>query len=132
MTAEKEILSVLEAARFLGVSERSLRRLIAEKQVPFARVGGSLRLRRTALVDWLAASERQAGTVLSTGSREKDGQPGEGPATSLAEGDRQARVRAVAGKYADLPFSSEDLVREKQREKEQEAERWFAQEVTPG
>lgn len=132
MTAEKEVLSVPEAAAFLGVSERSLRRLIAEKQVPFARVGGSLRLRRTALVDWLAASERQMGNDRATGSREEDGPAGGGPAASLAEADRQARVRAVAGKYADVQFSSDDLVREKQREKEQEAERWFTQEVPPG
>jgi excisionase family DNA binding protein len=49
--SEKEVLNVAEAARFLGISERTMRQLIAERRVPFARVGGSLRLRRTASED---------------------------------------------------------------------------------
>jgi len=57
--SEKEVLSVLEAAQFLGISERTMRQLIAEKRVPFARVGGSLRLRRTALVEWLRQEEHR-------------------------------------------------------------------------
>jgi excisionase family DNA binding protein len=56
---EKEVLNVREAAQFLGISERTLRQLIAEKRVPFARVGGSLRLRRTALVGWLQQEEQR-------------------------------------------------------------------------
>jgi excisionase family DNA binding protein len=109
---EKEVLNVPEAAQFLGISERSLRRLIAGREVPFARVGGSLRLRRAALLEWLAEAERH----------EKG--HGEKPSAAPIEAGQAEQVRAIAGKYVHVPFSSEDLIREKQEELRQEDMRW--------
>jgi len=40
--------------------------------------------------------------------------------------ERAARVDAIIGKYADIPFSSEDLMREKREEREREERRWKA------
>jgi excisionase family DNA binding protein len=123
--SEREVLSVAEAAEFLGISERTMRRLIAERRVPFARVGGSLRLRRTALLDWLAIAERQAHPAAvdmdeaPAVEQERDREVEE-------KRERTARVRAIAGKYAHVPFSSRDLMREKQLELEQENRRWHS------
>jgi excisionase family DNA binding protein len=94
--SEKEVLNVVEAAQFLGISERTLRQLIAEKRLPFARIGGSLRLRRTALVEWLQQQEQAA------------------------------RLGAIVGKDAYVPSSGEDPIRERRAEVEREAERMTA------
>lgn len=56
---EREVLSVPEAAAFLGVKERTLRRWIVERGVPHAKIGGLIRLRRSALVEWLKEEERK-------------------------------------------------------------------------
>jgi excisionase family DNA binding protein len=106
---EKEVFNVREAAQFLGISERTIRQLITEQQVPFARVGGSLRLRRTALVEWLQQEEQRnlkPNERISARSKPEDEEEG------------AARARAVVGKYAHVPFSSEDLIRERRAEVE--------------
>jgi excisionase family DNA binding protein len=123
LESEKEILTVLEAAEFLGISERTMRRLIAEQKVPFARVGGSVRLRRVALTDWLSEAERQASSGGVPDERRK-ARSGQDRTKSRTARMREAHVRAIVGKYADVPFSSEDLIEEKQREKEVENQRW--------
>ena len=56
---EREVLSVPEAADFLGVKERTLRRWIVERGVPHAKIGGLIRFRRSALVEWLKEEERK-------------------------------------------------------------------------
>ena len=53
----REVMDLEQAAAFLGVSERTLRRWLDEKGIPFARVGRLLRFRRTALLEWLKAQE---------------------------------------------------------------------------
>jgi excisionase family DNA binding protein len=55
---DKEVLSVPEAAAFLGIRERTLRRWIVERGMPHAKVGGLLRFRKSALLEWLAEQER--------------------------------------------------------------------------
>jgi excisionase family DNA binding protein len=123
LESEKEILTVVEAAELLGISERTMRRLIAERRVPFARVGGSVRLRRVALMDWLLESERPASSGDPT-SEVREAHSGQDQTTKRAARMREAHVRAIVGKYADVPFSSEDLIEEKQREKQLENQRW--------
>jgi excisionase family DNA binding protein len=54
---EREVLSLPEAAAFLGIEERTMRRWLTERGVPHAKVGGLLRFRRAALLRWLRARE---------------------------------------------------------------------------
>lgn len=49
----KEILNDEEAAAFLGVSVKTLRRYVDEEDVPYRKIGGSRRYSRAALVDWV-------------------------------------------------------------------------------
>jgi excisionase family DNA binding protein len=119
---EKEVLNVREAAQFLGISERTMRQLIADKRVPFARVSGSLRLRRAALLEWLQQEEqrnRKPGERIAARGRQEEAE------------ERAARVRAIVGKYAHVPFSSEDLLRERRAEVELEEERWHNRGAAP-
>jgi excisionase family DNA binding protein len=56
-------------------------------------------------------------------------QPGSSkhPADEAAErADREARVMAIVGKYADVPVSSDDLMREKHERWQREQQEWAA------
>jgi excisionase family DNA binding protein len=44
MTTTKALVSLAEAARALGVSERTVRRLVAKRQLPAYKVGGQWRV----------------------------------------------------------------------------------------
>ena len=52
---ECEVMDDGQAAVFLGVSTKSLRKLRKNKQIPFALVGGLIRYRRSALLAWIDA-----------------------------------------------------------------------------
>lgn len=54
-----EVMGVKEAAEFLAISERTLRRWIAAKRLPYAKIGGTLLFRRQALLEWLATEEQR-------------------------------------------------------------------------
>lgn len=43
------VMSVSDAARFLAVSESTIRKLIKEKKLPASRVSGAIRVRREAV-----------------------------------------------------------------------------------
>jgi excisionase family DNA binding protein len=58
-TQTREVMNLREAAQFLGVGERTLRRWMPEKGIPYARVGNLLRFRRSALLEWLAGEEQK-------------------------------------------------------------------------
>ena len=53
-------LSVAETADYLGTSERFVRRIVAERRVPFYRVGRHLRFRLSDLDEWLASHRVEA------------------------------------------------------------------------
>ncbi len=44
MATTKQLLSIAECARALGVSERTIRRLISQRRLPAFKVGGQWRL----------------------------------------------------------------------------------------
>lgn len=119
---EPEVLSFKEAARFLRVSERTLRRLVSEKKVPYARIGGLLRFRRAALMSWLEQEEQR---ILASRDHESGldarlpiATTGAGAATHSEETpeERRARVYALAGALAHLPNRVDDFLRRKQEE----------------
>jgi len=49
------LLTVSQVAELLGTSERFPRRLIAERRIEFVRVGRHVRIRESALADFIAA-----------------------------------------------------------------------------
>jgi excisionase family DNA binding protein len=91
---EPEVLSFSEAAEFLKVSVRTLRRWVAEKRVPHAKIGGLVRFRRQALLDWLAEEERQ----------------------TMEAGERARRVREARGALAHLPGGVDEFLQRKHEE----------------
>jgi len=52
-----EVLTVVEVARLLRVSQRTVQRLVASERIPFVRVGRSVRFRQPSLAAWLASTE---------------------------------------------------------------------------
>lgn len=52
-----DLLSVDQAADYLNINERFVRRLINERRLPFVTVGSLVPARRSALDQWLAAAE---------------------------------------------------------------------------
>ncbi len=55
--AVPEVLKVADAAKLLLVSERKLRAMVAAREVPCSRVGGSLRFLRKRLLAYVEANE---------------------------------------------------------------------------
>ncbi|MGH4004657.1 MAG: excisionase family DNA-binding protein [Pseudonocardiaceae bacterium] len=56
---EERMLRVKEAAELLGTGERFVRRLIEERRIEFTKVGRHVRIRRTALLAFIAANTVQ-------------------------------------------------------------------------
>ncbi len=48
------LLTVAQAAEFLGTTERFPRRLVEQRRIEFVKVGRAVRFRREALIDYLA------------------------------------------------------------------------------
>ncbi len=61
LRSHRELLDVAGAAAFLKISERHVRRLVAERRVPYLKVANSrLRFEVDALQDWLDAQRVEA------------------------------------------------------------------------
>jgi excisionase family DNA binding protein len=57
-TTQDRLLTIAQVAELLGTSERFPRRLIAERRIPFIRIGRHVRIRETALNEFI-----EGGTV---------------------------------------------------------------------
>lgn len=68
-TSEGEILTIKQVADYLKVTERTIYRLAAAKQIPAFKVGGSWRFSRADIDSWI---KQQSMEGLET-SREQDG-----------------------------------------------------------
>ena len=60
-----KLLSMDELAERLGVTQRHVRRLVAEKRVPFLKVGRFIRFDPAEIVEWLDDTRRPAGSRRS-------------------------------------------------------------------
>ena len=58
-TALPELLDVNELAQHLGVNVRHVRRLVAERRIPFIKWGHLLRFDPDEIVDWLEYNRRR-------------------------------------------------------------------------
>lgn len=52
---DKDILDIQGAAAVLGVSKRTIYKLVSEKRIPAAKVGKEWRFSRRKLIEWVAA-----------------------------------------------------------------------------
>lgn len=55
----RRLLDVAEAADYLGSTERHVRRLVTERRMPFAKIGGKLRFSPDALDAWIAENSHE-------------------------------------------------------------------------
>ncbi len=53
-----DLLDITEVARHLGVNVRHVRRLIAERRIPFIKWGHLIRFDPAEIVEWLARNRR--------------------------------------------------------------------------
>lgn len=51
-----ELLTAAEAGEYLGTGERFIRRLVAQRRIPYVKLGKYVRLQRSALDDFIAAN----------------------------------------------------------------------------
>lgn len=57
MSMEQDILNLETACEFLGVSDRTLIKLLREEHIPARKIGREWRFSRKALLDWLASGD---------------------------------------------------------------------------
>jgi excisionase family DNA binding protein len=55
-----ELLDINELAQHLDVNVRHVRRLVAERRIPFIKWGHLIRFDRDEIVDWLECNRRRA------------------------------------------------------------------------
>jgi excisionase family DNA binding protein len=97
-------------------------------------VAQELRVTRRTVYEWLTSGRlrgMRAGNRWRVDLRDLEAfmQPGRGgrQTDEAAErADREARVMAIVGKYADVPVSSDDLMREKHERWQREQQEWAA------
>ena len=63
-TTAKEVLTIYEAAEFLGLSSSTLYKYVSDRKIPFSKRNGSVRFLRSTLLDWLKAGEKPTLTQL--------------------------------------------------------------------
>lgn len=68
-----ELLSPVQAAEYLGVGERFIRRLIAERRIAYVKVGKYVRIHRGDLDEWIERNRQDVGFDPPT--RTPDGSP---------------------------------------------------------
>lgn len=54
---DNDILNIEQATEFLGVSEKTLIKLLREEHIPARKIGREWRFSRQALIEWLAAGD---------------------------------------------------------------------------
>jgi excisionase family DNA binding protein len=61
LEGNETLLTIFEAADYLGVTERWMRAAIAERRIPFVKVGKLIRYRKADLESYIAAQTVEAG-----------------------------------------------------------------------
>ena len=65
-TVEDKLLRISDACNLLSYSRAKLYRLVHQKQIPFVRVGGSIRFRYLSLLQWMKDRETQPEQAASS------------------------------------------------------------------
>lgn len=105
-----EILTIEQAADILHLNPQVVRQYLRQGKLPGRKVGRHWRVLEEELTAFVRGGSRQSTTVLSGWNEQaKHWQ-------LLPLDEKQRRVDQALGRYAGVPFSSEDLMREKQEE----------------
>lgn len=76
-SADKEIMTLEEAAYFLRVNPRAMEQLTRQQGVPARRIGAEWRFNRTALLHWLAGATPPSASTIAALPAAKTGAPAE-------------------------------------------------------
>jgi excisionase family DNA binding protein len=60
-------LTVLQLAELLAITERHIRRLVAERRIPYTKVGGRLRFNLARVETWLDDNSHTPGPIVARG-----------------------------------------------------------------
>ena len=60
-------LTVLQLAELLAITERHIRRLVAERRIPYTKVGGRLRFNLARVETWLEANSHTPEQIVARG-----------------------------------------------------------------
>ena len=60
-------LTVLQLAELLAINERHIRRLVAERRIPYTKVGGRLRFNLARVETWLEANSHSPEPIVARG-----------------------------------------------------------------
>jgi len=109
-----QILTIEQAAEMLQLNPQVVRQYLREGKLPGCKIGRHWRV----LEDEVTAFVRQGGNESRAKLAAWNERAGEWH--TLPPEERKRRLYAVAGKYAHVPFSSEDLMQQHRDEVERE------------
>ena len=106
------ILTIDEASEMLHLSPNVARDYLRRGKLPGSKTGRYWRIVEEDLVPFV----RGTGPYAQEEARVREGKARQWK--SLSREEKLKRIDAVMGKYADVPFSSEDLIRERREDAE--------------
>lgn len=108
------ILTIERAAEILHLNPQVVRQYLRQGKLPGRKIGRHWRVIEEELTEFVRQGGRKSHTKQSARAREWQ---------SLSYEEKLRRIDEVQGKYADMEFSSEDLIRERREEVEREEAR---------
>ena len=127
------IFTVDEAAQYLRVTPYTIRKWLRKGKIPGRKMGRVYRRFEAELESALhSAAEDFAGLPESEElarrrreeARQQERRRKLEEWKSLSREEKHKRLQAIRGKYAHIPFSSDDLIRERREEVEREERKW--------
>lgn len=67
-----EILTVYELAKYLNISKATVRRLISRNAIPYFKIGGIIKFRKSSIDAWINQQECNNSTNAIQGGKEND------------------------------------------------------------
>ncbi|MCL5104691.1 MAG: helix-turn-helix domain-containing protein [Armatimonadetes bacterium] len=116
------MLTLEQAAEMLQMNPQVVRGYLRKGMLPGNKVGRQWRLLEEDLKAYIRS--RYRGKHEISAEVEEDIPENVREWRALSQEEKHKRLMSVMGKYADVPFSSEDLLRERREEVEREEQRW--------
>jgi|GEM_PF-324727 len=122
------ILTIEQAAELLHLNPQVVRQYLRQGKLPGRKIGKHWRVIEEELTDFVRQGGQEGSGKLSAwNERAREWR-------TLSQEQKMKRLDEIVGKYADVPFSSEDLMREHREEVERDEQRLFpaARKAAPG
>lgn len=127
------VFTVDQAAEYLHVTPYTIRKWLRKGRIPGRKIGRLYRILEAELqallrapaedVPELPESEEVARARREEALEQERCRKLE-EWKGLSREEKERRIRAIRGKYAHIPFSSDDLIRERREEVEREERQW--------